>query len=344
MNIQDILNNINEEDQTIQFKPHDRVLVIDGLNLFFRNFATLNMTNPNGAHIGGLGGFLRSLGTLINKVQPTSIYIVFDGKGSTTNRKNINPEYKANRNINRITNWDTFQSLEDEHDSKIDQLLRLVQYLKLLPVKILSFDKAEADDIISVLCQKLSYGKNKSFIVSSDKDFLQLVDNHITVYRPTEKKFYTFEDVEASFGIHPDNFLLYKCLVGDNSDNVKGIKGLGKKTIIKRIPEVLTEKVTLEKLHNICEERLGTNISYARILDDFKVIENNYKIMNLTDPMVNDQHIEGVEQIISDNELNYYPEEFESLHNNDKLGNLIRNPQHWVKNYFEEIYKISKNS
>ena len=60
------------------------------------------------------------MGTLINKVQPTSIYIIFDGKGSTVNRKNINPDYKANRNINRITNWDSFDSLEDEHESKLD--------------------------------------------------------------------------------------------------------------------------------------------------------------------------------------------------------------------------------
>jgi len=338
----DILNNINEEDQEIKLKPHDRVLIIDGLNLFFRNFATINLTNNNGAHIGGLGGFLRSMGTLINKVQPTSIYVIFDGKGSTVNRKNINPDYKANRNINRITNWDSFDSLEDEHESKLDQLLRLVQYLKLLPVKILSFDKAEADDIISVLCNQLSYDKNKLFIVSSDKDFLQLVDDHIVVYRPTEKKFYTYEDVESSFNIKPENFLLYKCLLGDNSDNVKGIKGLGKKTLAKRLPELANEEIHLGKLHSICEEKLTTNISYARILDDFNTIEKNYKIMNLKDPMVTEQQIQGVKEIIAHKELNYYPDEFESLHNVDKLGNLIRNPQHWFNQYFNQIYKISK--
>ena len=64
----DILNNINEEDQEIKLKPHDRVLIIDGLNLFFRNFATINLTNNNGAHIGGLGGFLRSIMSKIKNI------------------------------------------------------------------------------------------------------------------------------------------------------------------------------------------------------------------------------------------------------------------------------------
>jgi DNA polymerase-1 len=162
------------------------------------------------------------------------------------------------------------------------------------------------------------------------------------VYRPTEKKFYTYEDVENSFNIKPENFLLYKCLLGDNSDNVKGIKGLGKKTLAKRLPELANEEIHLGKLHSICEEKLTTNISYARILDDFNTIEKNYKIMNLKDPMVTEQQIQGVKEIIAHKELNYYPEEFESLHNVDKLGNLIRNPQHWFNQYFNQIYKISK--
>ncbi len=100
-----LLNNVVEENETESLNKHDRVLLIDGLNLFFRNFAMLNFVNEDGVHVGGLGGFLRSLGTLINRIQPTSVYVVFDGVGSTINRKNLLPEYKSNRNITRITNW-----------------------------------------------------------------------------------------------------------------------------------------------------------------------------------------------------------------------------------------------
>ncbi len=75
-----LLNNLDEENEIVLPKKHDRVLLIDGLNLFFRNFAMLNFVNEEGLHVGGLGGFIRSLGTLINQIQPTSIYVIFDGQ------------------------------------------------------------------------------------------------------------------------------------------------------------------------------------------------------------------------------------------------------------------------
>ena len=76
-----LLDNVQESGkETVE---GERVLMIDGLNLFFRNFAMLNMVNPDGVHIGGLGGFFRSLGALIRQIQPTQVYVVFDGAGSS---------------------------------------------------------------------------------------------------------------------------------------------------------------------------------------------------------------------------------------------------------------------
>ena len=90
-----LLDNIQESgDESVQ---SSRVLLIDGLNLFFRNFAMMNMINPDGAHIGGLGGFFRSLGAMIKKIDPTEVYVVFDGVGSSNNRKNLLPEYKSGK-------------------------------------------------------------------------------------------------------------------------------------------------------------------------------------------------------------------------------------------------------
>ena len=186
-----LLDSVQEDqEETIQYK-HDRVLILDGLNLFFRNFAMMNMVNPDGVHIGGLGGFFRSLGAMIRQTNPTSVYVVFDGAGSTTNRKNLLSEYKGNRDLQRVTNWEAFDNLEEEHDSKVDQIIRIIQYLKLLPVKTTIIDKVEADDIIAVLAEKLVEKHNSTcFIVSSDKDFLQLVTDKIIVYRPMEKEYY----------------------------------------------------------------------------------------------------------------------------------------------------------
>ena len=230
-----LLSEVSEQQESPSYK---RVLLIDGLNLFFRNFAMLNMVNPSGAHIGGLGGFLRSLGSLIRDIQPTEVYIIFDGMGSSNNRKNLIPEYKSGRNIQRITNWDAFDDLEEEHDAKITQIVRLIQYLKTLPIKTLSIDKVEADDIIAYLCDKIpTHPNDKVFVVSSDKDFLQLINQNVIVYRPIEKEFYTEQTILEKYNIPSKNFIIYKTLLGDNSDKIRGVKGLSSKGILKKFPE-----------------------------------------------------------------------------------------------------------
>ena len=109
-----LLNNIQEQGE--ELPTSERYLLIDGLNLFFRNFSAINAVNSNGVHIGGLGGFFRSLGALIRTIQPTQVYVVFDGPGSSNNRKNIIPEYKSARNVTRVTKHELFDNLEEEDD------------------------------------------------------------------------------------------------------------------------------------------------------------------------------------------------------------------------------------
>ena len=85
-----LLDEVQEQGEETILKRHDKVLLIDGLNLFFRNLAMMNMVNPDGVHIGGLGGFFRSLGAMIRQTNPTSVYVVFDGAGSTSSSNTIN--------------------------------------------------------------------------------------------------------------------------------------------------------------------------------------------------------------------------------------------------------------
>ena len=249
----DLLNLLDNIQETGEKLPQpERYMLIDGLNLFFRNFSVIRAVNPDGAHIGGLGGFFRSLGFLIKQIQPTQVYVVFDGVGSSNNRKNIIPEYKSNRNINRITNWDIFDNIEEEDQAKVDQITRIIQYLKTLPVKTISIDKVEADDIIAYLAQTLpTKPDDRAFIVSSDKDYLQLVDNNTVVYRPIEKEFYVEQTVKDKFKVTPHNFLLYKLLMGDNSDGIPGIKGLGLKKLYKLFPELTEKNMSFDDLLDI---------------------------------------------------------------------------------------------
>jgi DNA polymerase-1 len=330
-----LLDDIKEEENVSLPREHDRVLLIDGLNLFFRNFAMLNIINPEGIHIGGLGGFLRSLGSLIKQIQPTAVYVVFDGAGSSNNRKNLLPEYKSLRNIQRITNWEVFENLDEEHDSKIDQIVRLIQYLKQLPVKTISIDKVEADDIISVLSTYLPAKFNSNvFIVSSDQDFVQLVNDKVVLYRPIEKEYYTPQTVFDKYKVKVENFILYKTLLGDNSDKVPGIKGLGEKGILKRFPELQTQILTLDDIFDISAVKFKENIIYSRIINEQKRLETSFKIMNLSKPMVDNNDIAYISEVVKSNFPELNSSLFKMLYDEDKLGGIIRNVDIYLKDNF----------
>jgi len=316
----------------------ERIILIDALNLFFRNFAVLGTINTDGSHVGGLGGFFRSLGALIKNLEADQVYVIFDGIGSSNNRKNLIPEYKSGRNISRITNWDVFDSVEDESNSQIDQIVRIIQYLKTLPVKTTSIDKVEADDIIAYVGKKLSKNpNNKIYIVSSDKDYLQLVEDNLIVYRPIEKKFYTPSVLKDEFGCPPSNFILYKLLMGDSSDKISGVKGLGPKKLYKYFPELRDEGLDLKGLLEISERKLKEHVIYARLLSDPQGLKNKYKIMDLSNPMISEKDIEYLDKFMDAPLNKYYPEIFLKMYNEDNLGNLIRNVDVWLKERFEKL-------
>ena len=96
-----ILKEIKDKGGELQStEPNDKVLIIDGLNTFIRCFSAMPTLNDDGAHVGGIVGFLRSIGYAIKTIRPTRCVIVFDGKGGSNRRKKVFSGYKANRNIN----------------------------------------------------------------------------------------------------------------------------------------------------------------------------------------------------------------------------------------------------
>ena len=333
-----LLDDVKENESSLPKNHYDRVLLIDGLNLFFRNFAMLNMVNPSGIHIGGLGGFLRSLGALIRQIQPTSVYVVFDGAGSSTNRKNLLPEYKSGRNLTRITNWEVFENLDEEHEAKIDQIVRLIQYLKQLPVNVLTMDKVEADDIISYLAQTIDKKYNgKSFIVSSDKDFLQIINDNIMVYRPIEKKIYTRDTVMEKFNVLTENFILYKTLMGDSSDKVPGVKGLGPKKFQKLFPELKEKELSLNDIFELAALKHEENVIYSRIVFNENDLRKNYKIMDLAKPLLSEDDENLLEETIETEVPKLNPKLFMNLYNEDQLGGMIRNIDFWLNDNFSSL-------
>jgi 5'-3' exonuclease len=335
-----LLDNIQKDDTPKggTFNKHSNVLIVDGLNMFLRNFAVLNYVNQSGVHVGGLGGFLRSLGSLINNIKPTSVYVVFDGIGSSQNRKNLLPEYKSGRNLARMTNHAAFDDLDEEQDSKVNQIARLIHYLKCLPVHLISLDKVEADDIIAHLTQHLVTSHNSDVtIVSADKDFLQLVNDNVTVYSPIVKEYYTPKLVKEKFGLPPQNFILYKILMGDNSDKVPGLKGLGPKKLFKLFPELQDKEMSLGDLHNICEGKYKENIIYSRVIFDYEMLQRNYKIMDLGSPLVDENEKLLIQQLTEETTNKLNASDFLKMYHEDGLGHTLKNIDFWIRDTFRTL-------
>lgn len=322
------------KSEKVEESLNSRVLLIDGLNTFLRAFTAIGWVNKDLSHIGGLTGFLRSLGYIIKLVRPTRVIVVFDGQGSSTNKRYIYPDYKANRGLNRVTNWDSFESQQDESEAITSQIVRLIYYLKTLPVDLISIDKIEADDVIGYIAGKLD---GEVTIMSSDKDYLQLVSDKITVYSPTKKKFYDRDLVLTEFGVTPKNFLTQKILLGDSGDNVPGVKGLGSKTMLKAFPELGTEEeISLDDILSKCE---GKKKIFESIKNYEFQLRINKRLMDLKDPNIPEEAIEEINSVLLEAKKAFHSQDFLDLYREDELGNSIPNVGMWLFNHFNELAK-----
>jgi len=328
-------------DSIVEDRPtkNSRILIIDSMNTFIRNFSSINSLNPAGHHIGGLVGYLRSIGYAIKSFRPTRVILVFDGQGSTTNKKNLYPEYKGNRSISRITNWNIFDDKQEESEAMINQMTRLIQYLKQLPVSLVSVDKIEADDSIGFIANY--YAKDEECrtvtIMSADKDFYQLISDKIHVYSPIKKKTYKINDVIDEFGVHPSNFLIYKTLLGDNSDNLPGVRGLGPKKIIKLFPLNNSHEYDLNKIYKISEDNLNESSMYRSILESKHQLNINYQLMNIREPNISENDKEDIINILNEEITHLNVGGFMMLYESDGLNNSIPNTHSWLSDIFGSL-------
>jgi len=330
----DLLKNLK---QTPPRELNDHILVIDAMNMLIRSFSLLKAMNPSGHHIGGLVGFMRSLGYVTRIFDPTRVIIVWDGKGGSANRKNIDPNYKAQRATSRITHWGLYDSKQEEMEALIGQLYRVQDYLECLPVQSLMAEKLEADDIIAYLAKTAAGSDKKVTIVSSDKDFLQLVDKNVEVYAPVKKKTFTAENIQQELQVLPENYNVVKALLGDNSDNLAGVKGLGIKTIISEFPHLVNKPgITLDYVYDTCaaklEEKKVKKI-FPKILTEWDRVETNFKLMDLHESTLDDKEKNHILEVIKSPIPDLQTGAF--LHNLDvdKIEGITKNTEGWLENF-----------
>lgn len=330
-NIKDLLSKIEKKPPR---KRNDHVLIVDAMNTFIRSFSMVKAMNPKGHHIGGLLGFMRSLGFLVRTIDPTRVILVFDGKGGSMNRRNMNPNYKANRDNLKVTHWGMYDSREEERESMAAQMGRLFDYLECMPVSILSLEKVEADDIISFVAQGLASVGRKATIVSSDKDFLQIVKPGVEVYAPIKKKTFTQDNILEEIKVSSVNYLIAKALLGDNSDNLRGIKGLGIKTLIKEFPELKTpKKIELDFIYERAEEKLEEKKIFARIIHDWDHVKTNYKIMNLQEAQLDQNEKTHIMDVLNGSTPGLNTGTFLYYLEKDEIQGITKNTEGWLETF-----------
>ena len=278
-----------------------KVLFIDLMNMFVRCFSSIRLSNDDGLHVGGVFGTLNSLQSQIKMHSPDIVSVVWEGKGSSERRRRTLKEYKEGRKF-RGLNRQFQYSQEDEKESFARQLQLLKGCLDTLPLYQPAFQYLEADDQIAYSCRQLFSKNYDKVIVSTDRDYFQLVDENTKVYRPVKTK----ENPKGEMigidwmldkeKVYPVNYALLKAIVGDKSDNINGISGVGEATVKKDFPILNYGIVTLENFLSFAEDREGEKkTKYKKYIESSGLIERNYKLVQLLDIDVSLQSIQALE-------------------------------------------------
>ena len=151
------------------------------------------------------------------------------------------------------------------------------------------FDSTEADDIIAYVANHKCLKEHQKIILSSDKDFFQLLGDKTVLYRPIQKEILNKRSIVEKFNIHPTNFAMARAMAGDKSDNIDGIPGLGLKTISKRFPFLREEKTaTFSDIISRCKKELEEKEikAFRNILESENILRRNYQMMQLYAPLL----------------------------------------------------------
>ena len=215
--------------------------IIDTFGFLFRNFYALPpLKSKKGFPTGMITGFLNFIASLGRDFETDYIVFTLDSKEKETFRKEFFKDYKANRP-------------EAPEDLK-KQLPLAIELIKEMGFKMLEMPGYESDDLIASLAKLAASKGIKVKIVSHDKDMYQLIDdNKITIFDPIKKIEINEEKCKEKFGVYPKDFINFQALVGDSSDNIPGVKGVGVKTAAK----LINKYKTLENLYDHIDEIKG---------------------------------------------------------------------------------------
>ena len=241
--------------------------------------------------------------------------------------------------VNRLAGY---EDLEDQRESMKNQFNTIIRYLDLLPIDVCFVDHVEADDIMAYAARHVF--KKEVMIISSDKDFLQLVDDRISVYQPTKKKWMHPDDVKELYGVPSKNLVYFRIFDGDKSDNIPGVRGVGPKTIINKLPFLQEDNMSMDKLfENVL--KLDDEKLKAKIMDSKDVLTLNYDLMQLEEPdMLSAAITSTVRNMINSPIEGLNSFQFKKDFMVDKLYTAFKNIEVWLANTWTELDTYSKQT
>lgn len=288
-----------------------KALIFDATNVAIRHFLANPACDENGNPIGAILGTLRMLRYMLQETKPDRVFFAWDGEGGSRRRRGTMAEYKAGRKprLNRTID-------ETPGDSKENlgwQMAKLKAMLGSLGVAQLELPDIEADDTIGYLAGLLA--SSVKVVVSGDRDMWQLVGPTTTVYWPNKKVYIGPGEFLQHAPVLPENFVLYRALSGkgDTSDNIRGIKGLGEKTILKLFPLLAQSPITPTQFLADLEQLLALDESggvepklkesekrwYREVLAQSDLVVERVALMQLTSPEISAHAAAVIREIAS---------------------------------------------
>jgi 5'-3' exonuclease len=253
----------------------------------------------HGHHAGGMVGFLNGIRLLNERLRPSQVIVIWEGGGSSR-RRAIYSQYKAQRRAQKLNRF-YGDEIPDSVQGRNNQISVIVEILKKTPVSQIYVPDCEADDVIGYLA-RYKLKDNKKVIVSSDRDFYQLLNENVSMFSLSKKRFILPETVLKENGISANNFCLARAICGDTSDNIGGIKGAGIKTVSKRFSGMASsQSMTIDDIINESKKMsMGKRIPkiYKEILSNEDIVKRNWKLMYLDTNNLSAYQIKNIDDTI----------------------------------------------
>lgn len=245
-----------------------KLIIIDLSNFIFRAFYAIRPLHaPNGTPVNAVYGVLSMLHNMIVKHGPTHLIVARDTKEGSF-RKEVYAEYKANRT--------------EPPDDLIPQFALVDELVEVLKIPEIKMARYEADDVIGSIAVQWKNDFDEILIASGDKDLMQFVDGPVKLLDTMKEKIYTREDVKDKMGVYPEQIVDYLSLIGDSSDNIPGVPGIGPKGAQGLLEEYGTLEKILENVAHVknkrCQTALAAHPDSAKLSKELATIVTNLQL------------------------------------------------------------------